>query len=165
MTQQALSRQDGGFKKIILIGANGKIGELVQKALAGAGHEIVRSGTNLAIFKSRSRTAKLSGSFIKPSARLMPWPLQQAKSHLLRFRNSLLKSGSFRWEANSWVRSIWFRRRSHSSKKKDPSLWFRAFSMTNRSSRASRLQPSRARWRLLFGLPQLSFLRDCVSMS
>ena len=30
--------------KIILIGANGKIGELVQKALAGAGHEIVKAG-------------------------------------------------------------------------------------------------------------------------
>src|ERR1700751_303889 len=30
--------------KIILIGANGKIGELVQKALAGAGHEIVEVG-------------------------------------------------------------------------------------------------------------------------
>src|ERR1700738_2995800 len=29
---------------IILIGANGKIGELVQKALAGAGHEIVKVG-------------------------------------------------------------------------------------------------------------------------
>src|SRR5438874_9405498 len=53
----------------------------------------------------------------------MPWPLQQAKSHLLRFRNSPLKSGSFRWEANSWVRSIWFRRPSRSSTKKDPSLW------------------------------------------
>src|ERR1700735_3961907 len=30
--------------KIILIGANGKIGELVQKALADAGHEIVKAG-------------------------------------------------------------------------------------------------------------------------
>ena len=30
--------------KIILIGANGKIGELVQKAMAGAGHEIVKVG-------------------------------------------------------------------------------------------------------------------------
>src|SRR5260370_42473859 len=30
--------------KIVLIGANGKIGELVQKALAGAGHEIVKVG-------------------------------------------------------------------------------------------------------------------------
>src|SRR5712671_2363263 len=30
--------------KIILIGANGTIGELVQKALAGAGHEIVKVG-------------------------------------------------------------------------------------------------------------------------
>src|SRR6266852_3998102 len=54
-----------------------------------------RSDANQAISKSRSRTAKASGSFIKPSARLMPWPLQQAKSHLLRFRNSPLKSGSF----------------------------------------------------------------------
>ena len=27
-----------------------------------------------------------------------------------------------------------------------------------------RLQPSRARWKLLFVLPQLNFLRDCVSM-
>src|SRR3977135_1617891 len=44
MTQQALSGQNGAFMKIILIGANGKIGELVQKALAGAGHEIVKVG-------------------------------------------------------------------------------------------------------------------------
>src|SRR3984893_12120670 len=44
MPQQALSRQDGGFVKIILIGANGKIGELVQTAMAGAGHEIVKVG-------------------------------------------------------------------------------------------------------------------------
>src|SRR6202030_3251593 len=39
------SRQNGSlFMKLILIGANGKIGELVQKALAGAGHEIVKVG-------------------------------------------------------------------------------------------------------------------------
>src|SRR5258708_8058127 len=44
MTQQALSRQDGGFMKIILIGANGTIGELVQTAMAGAGHDIVKVG-------------------------------------------------------------------------------------------------------------------------
>src|SRR5229473_4776652 len=42
--EQALSGQNGVFMKIILIGANGKIGELVQKALAGAGHEIVKVG-------------------------------------------------------------------------------------------------------------------------
>src|SRR5712691_3915563 len=35
---------NGVLMKIILIGANGKIGELVQKALAGAGHEIVKVG-------------------------------------------------------------------------------------------------------------------------
>src|ERR1700704_331183 len=44
MTQQALRRQNGVFMNIILIGANGKIGELVQKALAGTGYEIVKAG-------------------------------------------------------------------------------------------------------------------------
>src|SRR6202051_674493 len=44
MTQQSQSRQNGVFMKIVLIGANGKIGELVQKALAGAGHEVVKAG-------------------------------------------------------------------------------------------------------------------------
>src|ERR1700721_1557912 len=44
MTQQALSRQNGVFMKLVLIGANGKIGELFQKALAGAGHEVVKAG-------------------------------------------------------------------------------------------------------------------------
>src|ERR1700684_3480301 len=40
--------------KIVLIGANGKIGELVQKALAGAGHEIVKAGR-----KSRNFQVKI----------------------------------------------------------------------------------------------------------
>src|SRR6202051_5153961 len=44
MTQRALSRENGAFMKIVLIGANGKIGELVQTAMAGAGHEIVKVG-------------------------------------------------------------------------------------------------------------------------
>src|ERR1700674_5748874 len=44
MTQQALSRPNEGFMKIILIGANGTIGERVQPAMAGAGHEIVKVG-------------------------------------------------------------------------------------------------------------------------
>jgi hypothetical protein len=33
-----IRNKNGGFMKIILIGANGTIGEQVQKALAGAGH-------------------------------------------------------------------------------------------------------------------------------
>src|SRR6202051_4787906 len=44
MTQQAPSRGSGVFMKIVLIGASGKIGELVQTAVAGAGHEIVKVG-------------------------------------------------------------------------------------------------------------------------
>src|SRR6202790_4886741 len=37
--------------KIVLVGANGKVGEVVQKALAGAGHEIVRVGRNAGDFQ------------------------------------------------------------------------------------------------------------------
>src|SRR5277367_4598788 len=51
MTQQALSRQNGVFMKIILIGANGTIGELVQKTLAGADHEIVKVGRKSGDFR------------------------------------------------------------------------------------------------------------------
>src|SRR5271168_2502533 len=51
MTQQALSRQNGAFMKIVLVGANGKIGELVQTAMAGAGHEIVKVGRKSADFQ------------------------------------------------------------------------------------------------------------------
>src|SRR5260370_33005587 len=54
MTQQALSRQNGVFMKIVLIGAHGKIGELVQKALAGlagAGHEIGKAGRKSGDFR------------------------------------------------------------------------------------------------------------------
>src|ERR1700756_5981070 len=42
--QQAPSGENGAFMKIVLIGANGKIGELVQTAMAGVGHEIVKAG-------------------------------------------------------------------------------------------------------------------------
>src|SRR5260370_38627420 len=49
--QQAVSGQNGAFMKIVLIGANGKIGELVQKALAGAGHEIVKVGRKSGDFR------------------------------------------------------------------------------------------------------------------
>jgi nucleoside-diphosphate-sugar epimerase len=41
--------------KIILIGANGTIGEQVQKALAGAGDEIVKVGRKSGEFPSRDR--------------------------------------------------------------------------------------------------------------
>jgi NAD(P)-dependent dehydrogenase (short-subunit alcohol dehydrogenase family) len=49
--------------KLILIGANGKIGELVQKALAGAGHSIVKVGRKSGDFRveidSRESVRKL----------------------------------------------------------------------------------------------------------
>src|SRR5258708_12482279 len=63
MTQQLLSRHDGVFMKVILIGGSGTIGELVQKALAGAGHEIVKVGRKSGDFQveieNRERVRKL----------------------------------------------------------------------------------------------------------
>ena len=41
--------------KLILIGATGTIGELIQKALAGAGHEIVKVGRKSGDLPSRDR--------------------------------------------------------------------------------------------------------------
>src|SRR5260370_9245041 len=49
--QQALSGQNGVFMKIILVGENGKIGELGQKALGGAGNEIVKVGQKSGDFR------------------------------------------------------------------------------------------------------------------
>ncbi len=49
--------------KIVLIGANGTIGQLVQKALASAGHEIVKAGRKSGDFQveieSRESVRKL----------------------------------------------------------------------------------------------------------
>src|ERR1700688_4963634 len=127
MAQQAPSGENGALMKIVLVGANGKIGELVQTAMAGAGHEIVKVGHK-------------SGDFqVEIENRESVRKLYQAVGS---FDAVAIAAGQVAFA----------------------SLWFRAFSMTTRSSPASRLQPSRARWKLLFGLPQLSFLRDCVSM-
>jgi putative NADH-flavin reductase len=41
--------------KIVLIGANGTIGELLQKALAGPGHEIVKVGPKSGEFLQSDR--------------------------------------------------------------------------------------------------------------
>src|SRR2546428_12466690 len=152
--------------KIILIGANGKIGELVQKALAGAGHEIVKVGRKSGDFQfqveieNRESVRKLYqavGSFdaVAIAAGQVAFsPLSELTAEKWQFSlgSKLMGQINLVQEAIPFIRE------------NGPSLWFRAFSMTNRSSPAERLQPSRARWKLLFGLPQLSFLRDCVSM-
>src|SRR5258708_12289835 len=49
--QQALSGQNGVVMKIILVGGNGTSGGRVQKALAGAGHEIVKVGRKSGDFR------------------------------------------------------------------------------------------------------------------
>jgi len=122
MTQQALSRQNGVFMKIILIGANGTIGELVQKALAGAGHEVVKVGRKSGDFQVEIENRESVRKLYQAVGSFDAVAIAAGEIVFAPFRNSPLKSGSFRWEASSWVRSIWFRRRSRSSKKKDPSL-------------------------------------------
>src|SRR5712691_3964044 len=150
--------------KIILIGANGTIGEQVQKALAGAGHEIVKVGRKSGDFQveieNRESVRKLYqavGSFDAvaiAAGEIAFAPLSELTAEKWQFSlgSKLMGQINLVQEAIPLI------------KEGDPSLWFRAFSTTNRSSPAPRLQPSRARWKLLFGLPQLSFPRDCVSM-
>src|SRR5712664_1377039 len=155
--------------KVILIGANGTIGELVQKALAGAGHEIVKvghkSGDLQVEIESRERVSKLYqavGSFdaVAIAAGQVAFaPLSELTAEKWQFSlgSKLLgqiKSGSGGDPVHQRKRILHL----------GFGHWFRAFSMTTRSSPASRAQPSRARWKLLFGLPQLSFPRDFVSM-
>jgi NAD(P)-dependent dehydrogenase (short-subunit alcohol dehydrogenase family) len=114
--------------KIILIGANGTIGELVQKALAGAGHEIVKVGRKSGDFQveieSRESVRKLYqavGSFdaVAIAAGEVAFaPLSELTAEKWQFSLGSKLMGQI---------TIWFRRRSRSSKKKDPSPWFRAF--------------------------------------
>src|SRR6266481_2483793 len=150
--------------KIVLIGANGKIGGLVQKALAGAGHEIVKAGRKSGDFRVEIENRESVRKLYQAVGSFDAVAIAAGEVAFAPLSDSPLKSGSSRWEASSWVRLIWFRRQSRSSTKRDHSLWFRAFLMKNRSSPVSRVQPSRAHWKVLFGLPQLNFPRDYVSM-
>src|SRR5258706_14158254 len=115
--------------KIILIGANGKIGELVQKALSGAGHEIVKVGHKSDEFRveieNRESVRKLYqavGSFdaVAIAAGAVTFaPLSELTAEKWQFSLGSKLMG----------RLIWFRRQSRSSTKRDHSLWFRAFLM------------------------------------
>jgi len=141
-----IRNKNGVFIKIVLIGANGKIGELVQKALAGAGHEIVKVGRKSGDFRveieNRESVRKLYqavGSFdaVAIAAGEVAFaPLSELTAEKWQFSLGSKLMGQINL----------------------------VFLMKNRSSPVSRVQPSRAHWKVLFGLPQLSFLRDCVSM-
>jgi len=163
MAQQAPKRENGVSMKIVLIGANGKIGELVQKALAGAGHEIVKVGRKSGDFRveieNRESVRKLYqavGSFdaVAIAAGEVAFaPLSELTAEKWQFSlgSKLMGQISLVQEAIPFVKG-------------DLSPWFRAFLMKNRSSPVSRVQPSRAHWKVLFGLPPSNFPRDCVSM-
>jgi len=150
--------------KIILIGANGKIGELVQKALAGAGHEIVKVGHKSGDFQveieNRESVRKLYqavGSFdaVAIAAGQVAFaPLSELTAEKWQFSlgSKLMGQINLVQEAIPFI------------KEKGSFTLVSGILNDDPISPASRLQPSRARWKLLFGLPQLSFLRDCVSM-
>jgi nucleoside-diphosphate-sugar epimerase len=81
MTQQALGRQNGVFMKIVLIGANGKIGELVQKALAGAGHEIVKVGRKSGDFRVEIESRCIVVGVLFRSFGMKPRPAGDVAQH------------------------------------------------------------------------------------
>src|SRR5437588_2700140 len=120
--------------KIILIGANGKIGELIQKALAGAGHEIVKVGHKSGDFRveienreSVRRIYQAVGSFdaVAVAAGQVAFaPLSELTAEKWQFSlgSKLMGQINLVQEAIPFI------------KEKGSSLWFRAFSMTSRSS-------------------------------
>jgi len=150
--------------KIVLIGANGKIGELVQKALAGAGHEIVKVGRKSGDFQveieNRESVRKLYqavGSFDAvaiAAGEIAFAPLSELTAEKWQFSlgSKLMGQINLVQEAIPFINE------------KGSFTLVSGVLNENRSSPASRVQPSRARWKVLFGLPQLNFLRDCVSM-
>src|SRR2546421_5995382 len=150
--------------KVILIGANGTIGELVQKALAGAGHEIVKVGNKSGDFQveieNRESVRKLYqavGSFdaVAIAAGQVAFaPLSEFTAEKWQFSlgSKLMGQINLVQEAIPFI------------KEKGSFTLVSGILNDDRSSPASRAQPSRARWKLLFGLPQLSFPRDFVSM-
>ena len=98
--------------KIILIGANGTIGELVQKALAGAGHEIVKVGHKSGDFQVEIENRESVRKLYQAVGSFDAVAIAAGQVAFAPLSELTAESGSFRWEANSWVRSIWFRRRS-----------------------------------------------------
>ena len=149
--------------KIILIGANGTIGEQVQKALAGAGHEIVKVGHQSGDFKveieNRESVRKLyqavgpfdAVAIAAGQIAFAPLPELTAEKWQFSLGSKLMGQINLVQEAI-------------------PSIEKGSFTLISGVLNdkpifpASRLQPSLARWKVSFGLPQLNFLRDYVSM-
>src|SRR6202007_3070711 len=115
------------FMKMFLIGANGKIGELVQTAMAGAGHEIVKVGRKSGDFQveieNRESLRKLYqavGSFdarAGAAGEIAFAPLSELPAEKRQFplASTLMGQISLVQEAMPFI------------KEKNPSLWLRAF--------------------------------------
>ena len=150
--------------KIVLIGAYGKIGELVQKALAGAGHEIVKVGRKSGNFQveieNRESVRKLYqalGSFdaVAIAAGEVAFaPLSELTAEKWEFSlgSKLMGQINLVQEAIPFINE------------KGSFTLVSGVLMKNQSWLVSRVQPSRAHWKVLFGLPQSNFPRDCVSI-
>src|ERR1700704_3995862 len=164
MTQQALRRQNGVFMKIILIGANGKIGELVQKALAGTGYEIVKAGRKSGEFRveieNRESVRKLYqaiGSFdavaiAAGEVAFAPLTELTAEKWQLSLGSKLMGQINLVQEAIPFIN--------------EKGSFTLVSGVLNEEPIFAGVAgaPSRAHWKVLFGLPQLNFPRDCVSM-
>src|SRR5258708_5145036 len=66
--------------KIILIGANGTIGEQVQKALAGAGHEIVKVGRKSGDFQVEIENREWVKA--NPKTPRAPWEIEAWSAYM-----------------------------------------------------------------------------------
>ena len=150
--------------KIILIGANGTIGEQVQKALAGAGHEIVKvgrkSGDSQVEIENRESVRKLYqavGSFDAvaiAAGEIVFAPLSELTAEKWQFSlgSKLMGQINLVQEAIPFIKEKGSFTLISGVLNDEPIFAGAAASAVS------------GRWKVLFGLPQSNFLRDCVSM-
>ncbi len=159
-----IRNKNGVFVKIILIGANGTIGEQVQKALAGVGHEMVKVGRKSGDFQveieNRESVRKLYqavGSFDAvaiAAGEIAFAPLSELTAEKWQFSlgSKLMGQINLVQEAIPFIKEKGSFTLISGVLNDEPIFAGAAASAVS------------GRWKVLFGLPQSNFLRDCVSM-
>ncbi len=150
--------------KIILVGANGTIGERVQEALAGAGREIVKVGRKSGDFQveieNRESVRKLYqavGAFDAvaiAAGEIAFAPLSELTAEKWQFSlgSKLMGQINLVQEAIPFIKEKGSFTLISGVLNDEPIFAGAAASAVS------------GRWKVLFGLPQSNFLRDCVSM-
>jgi len=89
----------------------------VQKALAGAGHEIVKVGHKSGDFRVEIENRESVRKLYQAVGSFDAVAIAAGEVAFAPLSELTAEKWQFSWEASSWVRSAWFRRRSRSSKK------------------------------------------------